>query len=503
MLPPGVRIARMTRPTLPRLIDLAAQLREDAEGEVAELRRRDRRIGRELDGVRSRRARVSAWLDRVRPPSAAGAGRRAVRTERALRLGLAALGAALGATTGATLFFYDGTHPVNAVRVVAVFVGLQVALIVATALLALPEAWRERVPGLAAVQDVLALFSPGRFEGLLGRLLPAERREGLDRALGRLRAQGRLYTDVRRWALLLGSQTFAVAFNVGALAACLFLVSFTDLAFGWSTTLEVDARSAKRVTDALALPWAALVPDAVPTLALIETTQYFRGGTHAADPAATAPWWRFLFACMLVYGLLPRSVFYALARWRLSANVARCFDRLPGLAALRDRLDSRLVETAAEETEAGGPEPGFAAAPVSSLALGTPCRVVQWSGAAAGAGDLGAALGVRVTELFEAGGGRAALDAEVVRGVASGIGNEAVLVVVKAWEPPLLEVVDFLVDLRRAVGRDRSLAVAPVGLDTGGALVAADPGDLRQWRHRLESIGDPHLALHQPSGGRP
>jgi len=185
------------RPSLARLIDLAVQLEADAERDPTELRRRDREIGRAIDAAGERGDRVLAWLERMREGE--GPGARAQRAQGAVAVGLVGAGLLLGASAAAALFTYSGSHPVNVVRVLALFVGVQLLLLAGTALLSLPTAWRRRVPGLAALQDALALLSPGRWAGALRRLLPPAQRAGLERAAGLARAHRRLYGDVQRW----------------------------------------------------------------------------------------------------------------------------------------------------------------------------------------------------------------------------------------------------------------------------------------------------------------
>ena len=113
-----------------------------------------------------------------------------------------------------------------------------------------------------------------------------------------------------RWVIAQSSQTFAVFFNVGALASALYLVAFSDLAFSWSTTLQLEAADLQRWTDLLSAPWAPFFAGARPSPELIETTRYFRlqdGSFPAAvSPAGLGGWWPFLVMCMAVYGLLPR-----------------------------------------------------------------------------------------------------------------------------------------------------------------------------------------------------
>jgi hypothetical protein len=493
----GSAASSARRSAIAQLLDLSAQLDEDAGRPLEVLRRRDRALAGELVGPEDDGQRtVAAWLDRVRPPAPGGTAERAERAHRALSALLAAIGALVGAGAAAALYHYDGSHPVNVVRVLAVFVGIQLILLCATGVASLPYRWRDAIPGVAALRDALGLLSPAGWLRGLQRLLPGPEREAAQRLLGMLGGQRRLYGDVEKWWLLSGSQWFGVAFNLGAIATALALVVFTDLAFAWSTTLTLSDRAFLGVVRVLALPWASLWPEAVPSAELVTATQYFRASGHHV-PSHSGPWWRFLLACMLLYGLAPRVAFLALARWRLAVAVRRACRRLPGLAALRDRLESRLVETAAEGEEAPPREwPPVLLESESELAGGAACHAVAWSGfPIADAQAASRALGVEVLSLRPAGQGALETDALALRALAETPDDAPVLVLAKAWEPPVLELLDFVVDLRRALGEERAIVVAPLALQ-GDRLAAPPQRDAEQWCRAVDRLADPWTSVY-------
>ncbi|MEM7411505.1 MAG: DUF2868 domain-containing protein [Myxococcota bacterium] len=489
----------LPRVDLARVVDLADRLEADHQLEPETLRERDRTLGRELaDHVADATARVEAWLDRLRTGSDPTAGERAQRAERTLRALLIGVGGALGVGAALAFFRYDGTHPVNVVQVLAFFVALQAVLLIGTAILALPETWRSRVPGLAAVQDVLRLASPGRWQPALRRALPAAQRDALERASGLARRHQRLYGDVQKWSLLALSQWFALSFHAAAWATAAALVTFSDLAFGWSTTLDVSVAEVHRIADALARPWSTLWPEAVPSLALVEQTQYFRGqGGLVIDALDSAAWWRFVLAAMALYGALPRLVALVFVSWRRSRALDRAFRHLPGVAALRDRLDSRWVSTGADRPErrpaAEGPAP--ARAPQERP---TQLRAVRWSGLPLSEADvrvLLTPLGAELVEVLDGGAGSRLGDAELV--AALGVDASAPTLLVKGWEPPLGELLDWLDELRAALGDGRPILVVPVEASEGDApgFRFATGRMAETWVRRLDRAGDPWLEV--------
>jgi hypothetical protein len=164
----------MKSPSIGRLIDLAAQLERDERLAAERLRRRDRELGRELEAAGTEaEGRVAAWLERVRVHGEESPGEQADRMVRVVAVWLAVAGALVGTGVAGTLYFYDGSHPVNVVRVLGVFVALQLVLLLATLILCLPQSVQRTLPGLALLQDVLSVLSPGRWGGGLRRWLPA------------------------------------------------------------------------------------------------------------------------------------------------------------------------------------------------------------------------------------------------------------------------------------------------------------------------------------------
>src|SRR5258706_230060 len=153
---------------------------------------------------------------------------------------------------------------------------------------------------------------------------------------------------------------------------------------------------------------------------------------------------------MTGYGLAPRLALLAFAALREHAALRRVFAWLPGAADLRDRLDSRWVATAG----AGG-EPAPRVLPERDHALAPrPPRVcvVRWSGLAlddaSAAALVRGALGSEVAGALDGGAGSGRSDAALAAELAAA--PDPPVLFVKAFEPPLAELVDWLGELRRA-----------------------------------------------------
>lgn len=106
---------------------------------------------------------------------------------------------------------------------------------------------------------------------------------------------------------------------IGMLLGYWMLLLFTDLAFGWSSTLLDDSNLITSLARSLAWPWHSLWPGAVPDADLVAATRYVRIDPNLGDPQVqmAGNWWKFLMASLICYNYLPRLVLSGIIAWRL------------------------------------------------------------------------------------------------------------------------------------------------------------------------------------------
>ncbi|MGE0621704.1 MAG: DUF2868 domain-containing protein [Pseudomonadales bacterium] len=462
----------------------------DADGETPYEARlaRDRSIGREL-GRADDLTRVLAWWDRLRDheagdTGAASLGRRLVALSRLATWLLALLGLLLGASLGSVAFSYDGTHPVNLLGLLGVLVGVPFLLLLLTLIFLLPV----RIPGLAVLREGIGVINPGRWAGAW-----------LDHYAGMQLFGGFTAGRTRfaRWQLVVFSQWLAVGYFLGVLGAGMVLVAVTDLAFGWSTTLDLDAHAVARTFGVLALPWQGWLPSAVPDLALVEASRFYRLETAAvgkSEAMQLGAWWPFVLCTILVWGLLPRLLLLGLGGWRLGAATRALICQDPEVLALLDRLTPPRVDFGPEEEGAAPETPGGVAAPPQPAADSRSVAVI-WNRALEteaagrwGRAYLGGAFG-RILELSSR-SGPAEIEAALA-GAPEVPGR--VVIFTKGWEPPLLEFGDFLRTLRGGLGTAAVITVVPI--DTRGEGVSS--ADRQVWAGFLAKHDDPRLYVQQ------
>ncbi|MGM0577908.1 MAG: DUF2868 domain-containing protein [Myxococcota bacterium] len=497
--------------SLPELLDLEARLHADRDEDPGALHERDRALGVPVEG-RSRRDVLADWLLALRDEGhGPSVGERLLRATRLLRVLLVVGGFGIGWGVAAALLVYDGQQPINVLSYLAVAVVLQV-LSVVVAVLGL-AAWRW-APGLYRAVPLLDDLRTGvgwaleRLADRLGR--PADEKVvRLRDVLHRLRARRKLYARLEGWLAFGLVQALGIAFNVGLLACTLRLVALSDLAFAWSTTLEVGADLMHSIVQAIAAPWAWLVPSAVPDLSLVEATRFsrFEGAFTAARGAALAgAWWRFLVAATVTWGLLPRLLLWAAGRWSLARNLRRLPLDSPDVERVVRRLETPRV--------AGHPEPGAeedGALPAEPYAhpAGAATRTahgIRWGGFPGGDDALARAVrratGASVAGFRRAGGRDYREDLADLESLETAEDVEMVVLVAEAFEEPDRALRRFLEDIRARVGDTVPVVVALAGEIAGDQVEPPYPGDVSRWRRMVGTMTDPYLDV-QPLGEGP
>ncbi|MEM7404056.1 MAG: DUF2868 domain-containing protein [Pseudomonadota bacterium] len=461
---------------LPRLARLIATCAADAGLDAAERDRRDADIARELDPASSPQERIDRWLTRVSPSS-----------ERGVEVPLGAAGtvsilagAGLGLLSAVTLFYYDGSGRVNALAVMGFLTAFPVLLLALSWLSCLSITGARVWPVLGSLVAGLARLSPGRLTAWLAARMSRDElehlkllapREGADPPLQRVRVW-----FFARWSHLVGTGYFA-----GALIGMFLLVVFSDLVFGWSTTLEIESGRLYRLVELMALPWAWIWPAASPSQELVAASQYFRAAAPVEDVeklAALGQWWPFLLMSVLTYGWLPRAVSAALCARLLHRASARAFVASAASRHLLERLSAPPGPAAA-----GLARQSRSSSPArDELSASRVDVVVNWAQLAIDDDVLRATFGAH---RIESAGGVCTIDEDdaVVAAVSEGA---TTVVLCKAWEPPLLELHDFAAALHARSGA--SVYVVPVVIE-GGRPGAPAPRDAEVWSRSFSVSG--------------
>ena len=219
--------------------------------------------------------------------------------------------------------------------------------------------------------------------------------------------------------LRLQSQYVAIAYAMGSVTGLLLLLLFSDVNFVWRSTLLTPEQLLPLLTT-LAKPWW-FWSSAQPSLAVLSATQDSRllGGDTTS---MHAHWWPFIVATQLCYVVMLRALMAMLSAWRLY-QLGR--EHAPPAVLFETRTVPRVFELTSEKSE------------VSSH-LPKAFVWVNWSGVD---DAIWRQLGAPLTQMPCVVKGPMATEHEQQQ--AQGDVRPQV-VLVKAWEPPLAELADYM-----------------------------------------------------------
>ena len=387
----------------------------------------------------------------------------------------------LGLFSGFTLLSYHGHEPVNIIY----FMTIVVFFPLFTMMLTLFGMFRAN-----ATSSVLMHLSPAFWMEKILEFFPFKNKINFDTI--------KLSPLLSNWILIKRSQFITLFFSLGLLFALLSMVVTKDIAFAWSTTLHISAQEFQSFLHFLSLPWGSFFPSAVPSLELIEQSQYFRLGdklSHEmiANASALGEWWKFLACATIFYAIFLRYLMYVLASFGLTKAIERSLLSLKGAKKLLRQMNEPIISTHSNKQSVDVVPVKIARkSPTKELReenLESPKEQEQeeekeqelitetlkelekleevskkisykniqgWAMRPEQILLLSDSFEVTSKEYFEVGGSRSfEEDAEVISK-----SKGEVLLFVKAWEPPTMDFVDYLEDLSQKV---QKITLLPVG----------------------------------------
>lgn len=496
---------------LSEIINIEYQLYKDAQSDPIEIRRRDREIGRSYTGSENDRTSLFRfWLKRLEHENQYP-GRSLTSALTFLRYLVFFSFLVSGAATCAGLMAYDGTRPVNIVNFLAVFVGLQIILYLLFLLNILPGAIRRKIPLIGDFYRFAGFFL-SRIIGKVSGYLYKNKTESIRQITGifnRARSRHVIYHGIERWALFSVTHLGGFAFSMGALAACTYLIIFSDLAFAWNTTLDISADFFHRIIAAVSTPWALVFSDLVPTPDLVESTRYFRldgnySGVHSSALTAGG-WWPFLICTLIFYGLIPRFIFLMFSRFSLF----RAQKKAPFLSAEFDslyrRLTSPIFSSQTENIEHPEDKQEKAILKFSNVhsIKSEACFLIVW-----GEIDLPEAEMEKIIKsefswktigIHYAGMLDNLQDEQTLRYYEESKDDEPILILVESWEAPGKAVEHFIHRLRVNINKERRIIIGALTL-SDATPVSPSKSDWQNWQNAVIKMNDPFIAIEPVTG---
>jgi hypothetical protein len=433
------------------------------------------------------------------------------------------VGLLTGIGLAGSLLFYSGAAPVNVSAFLGLFVILQILLLGLQVLFFLQRKLRRTGLESSVLYTLIGRLLIQGVDWLRRRLqrkMSGRQRLELAALFGAGR-QHREHAALLVWPAFIYAQVGGIGFNLGILGATLGRVVFSDIAFGWQSSLQLSAEAVASLVQVIALPWSWFLPAAYPGLEQIRGSQMvLKEGMYHLATGDLVSWWPFLCCAVVVYGLLPRLALLGLG----IVQSRRALDRVPltatGLRRLVRRMLTPLVDAGGLETTRQAPVVGGNAGQATEQ--DTWNAVASWSDPTEETGEGGRWFVLIPDELY-ADCPPATLAALLhghtrtpairslrygVPGVAdetsliplvesAGKGQlDGVIFLQEAWQPPLRETVSLFRNLRQIAGDDIPILILLIGKPSGQTIFTAVHAEhLDIWKKKMHMDGDPNLDI--------
>lgn len=427
-----------------------------------------------------------------------------------LNLLLPSLGLLCGLLSGLAFFTYSGTTPVNVFHFLVLFVFSQLAMLLVllfTMVLRLSGV-RQAIPSiLPQVYGLLIARFGTWLQHRVMKNLAADKRGSYEQAIGLSKKAGRTYGFLLYWPLFTLSQLVLVSLNIGLLAATLFRVTTSDIAFGWQSTIQFSATAIHQGVRILALPWSWLVSEtsSYPSLQEIEGSRIIlKDGIYHLATQDLISWWPFLIFCLLVYGFLLRLLLVLLGKYMQYRSLRKLELNTPDCLRIIRRMQTPLVSTQAAprkySKDEQAPETGAIQTAEANRITTYPLMVLIPD-------DISQQCRPKdIVPLLQHHGFTFdhheifMRDYESDRSLLQQL-NETdwqdktgVLVMMEAWMPLIRDFLSFLKELRRVTGVKTPLFIGLIGKSQQDSPFSpAKTHDIKVWRQKLDGLGDPYL----------
>ena len=462
---------------------------------------------------------IRAWLNWRRQEQTAGdavlPGESFESLYSSFRMFFVLAGSVLGSGAGLSFLTYTGDRPLNVFVYLSVFVFSQILLLLLLFVLSMyrlkQRAFFSSSPLYRAISKFMLrilLWARSRISKKLG----ADRRSRLEATLGLIMSKGRTYGFLFFLPVFILTQLFAVGFNLGLLATTLFKVITADIAFGWQSTLQLSSAAVFSLVQKIALPWSWLVTggSAFPSLAQIEGSRIIlKEGIYHLSTPDLASWWPFLCFSVLFYGLLPRLLLFLGAAAAQRRHLGSLDFRQGIYEQLLLRMTTPLLSTRGrkvDDTAAVAEEPPAdygvqdQAAAVGrgarkNLLVMIPDDIFDACPLEEIESAVQNRLGSVITKIFRI-NKDVRTDTEILAHLKNGSPppETDILLVQEAWQPPIVEYINFIKNLRQAIGQGPCISIGLIGKPLPSTIFTPVKEENRKiWARKISAIGDPCL----------
>ncbi|MEX0964223.1 MAG: DUF2868 domain-containing protein [Pseudohongiellaceae bacterium] len=256
------------------------------------------------------------------------------------------------------------------------------------------------------------------------------------------------------------TQILSLSFGVGCILFYLLLLLGNDISFVWRSTL-LEPEDLLPALQFISLPWS-FWQEAQASLALIEQTRDFRLAPQGAGSLLVGLWWKYILAAQIVYNLIPRSIMLLVSRQIYLRRLRAVSDKHSADAGDRHHAsDDDYVTLADLKTE-----------------VASPYTLLDWAGVPERCHAQIQQMFGKATATRRISAIAAELEDEPAR-------SQALVVIVKSWEPPLAELADRL----RRIDSNSERLILPLDWNEQG-IRQAMPSHLDEWRRFTATLSN-------------
>jgi hypothetical protein len=375
----------------------------------------------------------------------------------------------VGFFVGLGLLSYNGQAPVNIIYY------LLIAMI---------------LPMFSMSISLFTMFTHGGVANFFAMLFPLH---WIERIVSHLPFQNKLGSfrppfsfEFSKWLFMERLHLFSMLFSIGLLLSLILMVIATDIAFGWSTTLQISPESFHSFLATIGIFWKDIFPSAIPSIDLVEMSHYFRLGdkldismVHNADKLGA--WWKFLAMTTVVYAIGLRFLFWLFSKNMLQKQLRREFLSLDGVGKILREFKTPFVSTQAPKAEKHLKIEEKKPEKVISVDEKLYESILGWNFSADEIALANDARGIKALTIWAVGGTNTyAQDMQIVKNM-SGI----IFLYVKSWEPPTMDFIDLL-EMLVENKKVKKIQIYPLG--TIGKGYKNSEADVEVWIKKIDSI---------------
>jgi hypothetical protein len=292
--------------------------------------------------------------------------------------------------------------------------------------------------------------------------------------------------ELKKWMFMSRLQLFSLLFSMGLLAALLVMVVSKDIAFSWSTTLNISDMDFFKLLASIGLPWGHFLPSAIPSLELIEMSHYYRLGENLnmqmiQNADKLGAWWKYLAMVTLFYAIFLRFLLWLATRYGYNKQLEKDFLALEGVDKLLREFNTPFVSTESPKEEKHLEIVEESDEQVAHDVAKVYNSIIGWNFSQDEILLLNDAKGISSPNINIVGGNNSFTEDQKVAKEADG----EVILYVKSWEPPTMDFIDFVEDLLDNKNVDE-IQVYPLGI--AAKNYESEEREISIWKRKIQGL---------------